>query len=198
MITTADLKAQTRRELADLARNYGVPGWHGLKKDELIEEINKVQRRLRRKAVAGSAKSSTKASAKANGNVKTKSPAKSKSISSKSHVSESHASKVTANQTSASKPQPSKPQPSKLPAKQSPSQVSPSRVRPNSPAGSGQFPSCLSLRSLQRRPGFGLRSVNAAKRRCGIRICRPGLSSAGQRSKMVPVGPKQTGHIRTV
>ena len=27
VITTADLKAQTRRELADLARNYGVPGW---------------------------------------------------------------------------------------------------------------------------------------------------------------------------
>ena len=36
VITTADLKAQTRRELADLARNYGVPGWHGLKKDELV------------------------------------------------------------------------------------------------------------------------------------------------------------------
>ena len=52
MITTADLKAQTRRELADLARNYGVPGWHGLKKDELIEEIKKVQRRLRRQANA--------------------------------------------------------------------------------------------------------------------------------------------------
>ncbi len=39
MITTADLKAQTRRELADLARNYGVPGWHGMKKDELITAI---------------------------------------------------------------------------------------------------------------------------------------------------------------
>lgn len=59
MITTADLKAQTRRELADLARNYGVAGWHGLKKDELVEEIKKVQRRLRRKAAAeaGTAKS---------------------------------------------------------------------------------------------------------------------------------------------
>ncbi|MGB1813982.1 MAG: Rho termination factor N-terminal domain-containing protein, partial [Rubripirellula sp.] len=52
MITTADLKAQTRRELADLARNYGVPGWHGLKKDELVTEIRKVQRRLRQKASA--------------------------------------------------------------------------------------------------------------------------------------------------
>ena len=54
MITTADLKAQTRRELADLAKNYGIPGWHGLKKDELVEEIKKVQRRLRRKAAAES------------------------------------------------------------------------------------------------------------------------------------------------
>ena len=56
VITTADLKAQTRRELADLARNYGVPGWHGLRKDELVEEIRKVQRRLRRKASAEGAK----------------------------------------------------------------------------------------------------------------------------------------------
>ncbi len=60
MITTADLKAQTRRELADLARNYGVAGWHGLKKDELIEEIKKVQRRLRRKAATESKSSKTK------------------------------------------------------------------------------------------------------------------------------------------
>lgn len=48
MITTADLKSQTRRELADLARNYGVPGWHGMRKDDLVKEIQKVQRKLRR------------------------------------------------------------------------------------------------------------------------------------------------------
>ncbi|MDA8698325.1 Rho termination factor N-terminal domain-containing protein [Rhodopirellula sp.] len=58
MITTADLKAQTRRELADLAKNYGVPNWHALRKDELVEEIRKVQRRLRRKATASSKKKS--------------------------------------------------------------------------------------------------------------------------------------------
>lgn len=52
MITTADLKAQTRRELADLARNYGVAGWHGMKKDELIAEIKKIQRKHRRQAAA--------------------------------------------------------------------------------------------------------------------------------------------------
>ena len=50
MIKTADLKAQTKRELAELAKNYGVPGWHAMRKDELIDAITKVQRRLRRKA----------------------------------------------------------------------------------------------------------------------------------------------------
>src|SRR6056297_1175165 len=49
VITTADLKAQTRRELADLAKNYGINGWHGMKKDELITAIGKLQRGLRRK-----------------------------------------------------------------------------------------------------------------------------------------------------
>ena len=48
MITTADLKSQTRKELADLARNYGVAGWHGMRKAELIDEIRKVQTRARR------------------------------------------------------------------------------------------------------------------------------------------------------
>lgn len=57
MIKTADLKAQTRKELADLARNYGIGGWHGMKKDELITEISKLQRRLRRKAGASKATS---------------------------------------------------------------------------------------------------------------------------------------------
>ncbi len=55
MITTADLKAQTRRELADLARDYGVVGWHGMKKDGLVEEIKKVQRRLGRNSGSASA-----------------------------------------------------------------------------------------------------------------------------------------------
>ena len=53
MITRADLKAQTRRELADLAKNYGVAGWHGMKKDELVEAIRKVHRRLRQRADSG-------------------------------------------------------------------------------------------------------------------------------------------------
>lgn len=79
VITTADLKAQTRRELADLARNYNVPGWHGLKKDELIEEIKKVQRRLRRKATADS-KSKGPSSASARVKSEAKGSAKSPSV----------------------------------------------------------------------------------------------------------------------
>jgi hypothetical protein len=49
LIKTADLKAQTRRELATLAKNYGIAGWHGMRKDELVDAISKTQRRLRRK-----------------------------------------------------------------------------------------------------------------------------------------------------
>ncbi|MEM6363183.1 MAG: DUF4912 domain-containing protein [Planctomycetota bacterium] len=67
MITNADLKSQTRRELAEIARNYGVSGWHGMRKDDLIAEIKKVQRRLRRKsakAAAAPTASSPKATAK--------------------------------------------------------------------------------------------------------------------------------------
>lgn len=71
MITTADLKAQTRRELADLARNYGVSGWHSMKKDDLVEEIKRIQRRLRRKSNDDSASRSTpKSRESANGSPK--------------------------------------------------------------------------------------------------------------------------------
>ncbi|MEM0925317.1 MAG: DUF4912 domain-containing protein, partial [Planctomycetota bacterium] len=62
LITTADLKSQTRRELATLARNYGIAGWHGMRKDELVDAISKTQRRLRRKAKAKSAEPAAKKS----------------------------------------------------------------------------------------------------------------------------------------
>lgn len=65
MIKTADLKSQTRRELATLAKNYGIAGWHGMRKDDLVDAITKTQRRLRRKANAPAAASS--AAKKTNG-----------------------------------------------------------------------------------------------------------------------------------
>ena len=64
MIKTADLKAQTRRELAELAKNYGVPGWHSMRKDDLVTAITKVQRRLRRKVSAEAKKKEASAKTK--------------------------------------------------------------------------------------------------------------------------------------
>lgn len=49
LITNADLKSQTRRDLADAAREIGVTGWHSMRKDELIDAIRKAQRSSRRK-----------------------------------------------------------------------------------------------------------------------------------------------------
>ena len=111
VITTADLKAQTRRELADLARNYGVPGWHGLRKDELVTEIRKVQRRLRQKASAEKAKAAAGPAKK-----KRATKAKAVSASSKAASGSAKATKTPAKSPSRSaKPKPkTKPMP-KLP-----------------------------------------------------------------------------------
>ncbi|MCC9602576.1 DUF4912 domain-containing protein [Stieleria sp. JC731] len=82
MITTADLKSQTRRELATLAKNYGIAGWHGMRKDELVDAISKTQRRLRRKAKASTGAAtktkSTKASTTVSASSRTAPDAKSK------------------------------------------------------------------------------------------------------------------------
>lgn len=64
MITNANLSLQTRKELAELAKNYGVAGWHSMRKDDLVTEIKKVQGRLRRKAAAESKKKETSAKRK--------------------------------------------------------------------------------------------------------------------------------------
>ena len=109
VITTADLKAQTRRELADLARNYGVPGWHGLRKDELVTEIRKVQRRLRQKASAEKAKAAAGPAKK-----KRATKAKAVSASSKAASGSAKASRTPAKSPSRSakpKPMPKLPEP---------------------------------------------------------------------------------------
>lgn len=50
LITIADLKSQTRSDLANMARELGVQGWHGMRKDQLIEELRKVRRRTQQRA----------------------------------------------------------------------------------------------------------------------------------------------------
>lgn len=41
--TVAELRAKTRKELADMAREYGVVGWYKLKKEDLVKEVKKAQ-----------------------------------------------------------------------------------------------------------------------------------------------------------
>ena len=68
MIKTADLKSQTRRELASLAKNYGIAGWHGMRKEELVDAISKTQRRLRRKSKSPASSNSSASSRNPSGN----------------------------------------------------------------------------------------------------------------------------------
>jgi hypothetical protein len=53
----AELQAQTRKQLAELAREREIAGWHGMKKDELIQALvrhaRNEQRRKRRAARSG-------------------------------------------------------------------------------------------------------------------------------------------------
>lgn len=65
MITTAELKTQTRRDLADLARQHEITGWHAMRKAELIDALRKLQRRQRRQAAkaSGNGKAASKSGA---------------------------------------------------------------------------------------------------------------------------------------
>jgi uncharacterized protein len=80
VIKTAELKAQTRRELADMARDHGVPGWHTMRKEDLIAELQKVQRRLKRQSATPAA---SRPAAKLD-SVSPSTPKKASAVSSKS------------------------------------------------------------------------------------------------------------------
>jgi len=43
-MTPEKLKLNTRKELAELAKQHQVAGWHGMRKDELIEALMDVFR----------------------------------------------------------------------------------------------------------------------------------------------------------
>jgi hypothetical protein len=48
----AQLLACTKKDLAAMARQQGVNGWHGMRKDELVAVLQKLHRRARKKASA--------------------------------------------------------------------------------------------------------------------------------------------------
>ncbi len=45
VITVANLKSRTAKDLAALAKRKGVPGWHAMRKDELIKALTKLAQR---------------------------------------------------------------------------------------------------------------------------------------------------------
>jgi hypothetical protein len=51
-MTRDPLHARTKKELATLARQRGIPGWHGMRKDELITALQTRDRKNRKKSIA--------------------------------------------------------------------------------------------------------------------------------------------------
>jgi uncharacterized protein len=59
LITTASLKTQSWKDLAEMARNKGLAGWHSMKKDQLVKAlVRAAQRRARLRAAVRPAKTS--------------------------------------------------------------------------------------------------------------------------------------------
>lgn len=56
-MTRDQLISCTRKQLADMARQHGITGWHDMRKDELIDAIRKHEKKLARRKSAPSASS---------------------------------------------------------------------------------------------------------------------------------------------
>ena len=76
MITAASLNAQKSKELAQLAKQNGVTGWHAMKKSDLVKALLKVARNEQRRSV-GKKPSINPAAGKSRQSKNTRRPAKS-------------------------------------------------------------------------------------------------------------------------
>lgn len=72
MIKANSLKSYTAKDLAQMAKREGVPGWHSMRKEQLIDALSKVEKR-NGKALAGSPRAK---STNGNGKAKPATPAK--------------------------------------------------------------------------------------------------------------------------
>ena len=54
-MTRTQLRDRTRKELAELAREQGIPGWHAMRRDELIDALAEHHRKARRRKTPASA-----------------------------------------------------------------------------------------------------------------------------------------------
>ena len=77
MTTAASLKTQTAKDLGQMAKNLGVPGWHAMRKDELVRALVRASKKSAPKKRSPKAKaSSTKSRASSRSKPKAKAPAK--------------------------------------------------------------------------------------------------------------------------
>ena len=140
---TAELKAQTRRELAAMAKDYGIAGWHGMRKDELVDAISKTHRRLARKASREAREKGTSEKAAASKSKPSSRPSARKSVNGKASVSKSSAGAKTALASD---------------QKSSPQKSKPKRSTKNTPAE----PTSESKRSSARKPAEAKSSASSS------------------------------------
>ncbi len=96
MITTASLKTQSWKDLAEMARSRGLSGWHSMRKPELVKAlVRAAQRRAKLREAASSHKSH---SSKSHSSHKSHKPAKlARSTTVKAHVNHSRLASNHAN-----------------------------------------------------------------------------------------------------
>lgn len=64
LITADSLQSQKQKELAQLARKQGIPGWHSMRKAQLIGALLEIEKKGKKSKPKASSKSSSKASSK--------------------------------------------------------------------------------------------------------------------------------------
>lgn len=96
MTTAASLREFRSKELAQMAKEKGVPGWHGMRKEELVKALVKVARRKSK------SRSKTKAAAKSKVSARSR-PSKSKRATTSKQVSANGAAAKTKKATASKK-----------------------------------------------------------------------------------------------
>lgn len=75
LITAASLKSQTSKDLAQLAKKKGVPGWHSMRKEQLVKALLKVAKEKERQKAAKATTTKATKRAKSVTKAKTTKPA---------------------------------------------------------------------------------------------------------------------------
>jgi len=93
LITTASLKTQSWKDLAEMAKTKGLSGWHSMRKDELVKALMRAaKKRARLRAAAAPSKPSKSSSAKS---LRRSTTLKSHSAHGKTHAAHTNGTKVT-------------------------------------------------------------------------------------------------------